>query len=192
MDSGTNKAALRRQALTRRALVSPDQRAAAAEHIAAEGLRLARARPGVRTAALYWPIRDEADTFPLIRALADAGFTTALPVVKGLGEPMAFRRWAPGDALVKAAYGLSEPDPGQPLVEPDIVFVPLAGFDRRGHRIGYGKGHYDVTLANLRAGRQTLVVGVAFSCQETPEIPNENHDQKLDFVITENDLIDFG
>jgi 5-formyltetrahydrofolate cyclo-ligase len=192
MDSETNKAALRKQALTRRALVSPEDRKAAAAHIAAEGLRLARARPGVKTAALYWPIRDEADTFPLIRALHDAGFTTALPVVEGAGEPMAFRRWAPGDRLVKASFGLSEPEPDQPLVKPDIVFAPLAGFDRRGHRIGYGKGHYDITLAALRKTRKTLVVGVSFSCQEVPEIPDEAHDQRLDFVITENDLIDFG
>jgi 5-formyltetrahydrofolate cyclo-ligase len=93
---------------------------------------------------------------------------------------------------MKASFGLSEPEDNQPLIDPDIVFAPLAGFDRRGHRIGYGKGHYDITLQSLRASRKTLVVGVAFSCQETPEIAEEAHDQKLDFVITENDLIDFG
>jgi 5-formyltetrahydrofolate cyclo-ligase len=192
MNVETDKAALRKQALTRRALVSGEERKAASAYMAGEGLRLARARPGVKTAALYWPIRDEADTFPLIRALADAGFTTALPAVQGAGEPMAFRRWAPGDRLMKAAYGLSEPEEEQALVQPDIVFAPLAGYDRRGYRIGYGKGHYDLTLESLRAGHKILVVGLAFSCQEVPEIPAEPHDQKLDFVITENDLIDFG
>lgn len=139
MNLETDKAALRKQALARRSLVSPEDRKAAAAHMAEEGLRLARARPGVKTAALYWPIRDEADTFPLIRALADAGFTTALPVLRGAGEPMAFRRWAPGDLLVKASFGLSEPEEGQPLVEPDIVFTPaslrLAGHPASGPRL---------------------------------------------------------
>ena len=192
MSLESTKTALRKQALTRRSLVSPDQRRSFAAHLAQEGLRVARARPGVRTVAAYWPIRDEADTFPLIRALADAGFVTALPVVVGSGRSLLFRRWSPGDTLVKAAYGLSEPEPEQASVEPDVLFTPLAAFDRRGHRIGYGQGHYDATLARLRRERQVLAVGVAFACQEIPQIPDETHDQTLDFVITEDAVLDFG
>ena len=162
-----------------------------AEHLALEGLRLARARPGVKCVSAYWPIRDEADTFPLLRALADAGFATALPVVRG-GQPLLFRAWSPGDSLVKASFGLSEPEPQQPAVEPDVLFVPLAAFDRRGHRIGYGYGHFDATLERLRESRPVLAVGVAFSCQEIPEVPDEDHDQRLDFVITDEELLEFG
>ena len=191
MAEDPSKIALRKQALRRRSLISPDQRKAFADHLAAEGLRLARARPGVKCVSAYWPIRDEADTFPLLRTLADAGFATALPVVRA-GQPLLFRAWSPGDALVQAAYGLSEPEAEKAAVEPDVLFVPLAAFDRRGHRIGYGQGHFDATLERLRETRLVLAVGVAFSCQEIPEVPDEDHDQKLDFVITEDELLAFG
>ncbi len=192
MSVESTKAAMRKQALERRKLVTSQERHAFAEHLAGEGVRLARARPGVKVVAAYWPLAEEADTFPLLRALADAGFTTALPVTVGAGRPMLFRRWAPGDTLVKASFGLSEPEPGQPVVEPEVLFIPLAAFDRRGHRIGYGKGHYDATLAQFRETRDVLAVGVAFGRQEIPDVPDEEHDQKLDFVITEDELIDFG
>ncbi len=191
MSGELSKAELRKQALARRALVTPEQRRTYAEHLAAEGLRLARARPGVKCVAAYWPLRDEADTFPLLRALSDAGFVTALPVVRA-GKALQFRRWAPGDSLVKATFGLSEPEPTQEVMEPDVMFVPLAAFDRRGHRIGFGHGHFDATLEKARGSRPILAVGVAFSCQEIPLVPDEEHDQLLDFVITEDELLEFG
>ena len=73
---------------------------------------------------------------------------------------------------------------------PDIVFAPLAAFDRRGHRIGFGAGYYDRTLASLRSMKPILAVGTAYSVQEVPAIPEEPHDQRLDLVITETEWID--
>ena len=75
---------------------------------------------------------------------------------------------------------------------PDIVFVPLAAFDRRGHRIGFGAGYYDRTLASLRSMKPILAVGTAYSVQEVPAIPEEPHDQRLDLVGGEHEQIGSG
>ena len=181
------KAELRRIALDRRAGISPDIRQAFAAGAAAEGLALAK-RHQSRIAAAYWPIRGEADPLPLLGGLAAAGMTTALPVVTGRGQPLIFRRWAPGDPLRDGPLGLQEPTPQAPRVKPDLVFVPLAAFDRAGHRIGYGAGFYDATLGAL-AEKQPLAIGLAFSVQEVARVPAEPHDHPLAFVITERETI---
>ena len=86
--------------------------------------------------------------------------------------------------------GLREPLADAEIVEPDLLFVPLACFDRRGHRIGYGAGHYDRTLGGLRARGPIHAVGVAYSVCEVEAVPDEPHDQRLDFILTESELID--
>ena len=95
----------------------------------------------------YMPIRDEPDTLPLLQALSDAGFATALPVTVERGRPLDF----PPLALRRAHASLGqmkipEPPPEAETVDPDLLFTPLAAFDRQGHRIGYGAGHYDRSL----------------------------------------------
>ncbi len=125
------------------------------------------------------------------RDLAGAGLATALPVVGGRGKPLLFRRWRPGDPLVDGPLGLREPAPGSARTEPDLLFVPLAAFDRAGHRIGYGAGYYDATLAAL-APKRPLAIGLAFSVQEVASIPAEPHDHPLAFVITERETIVCG
>jgi 5-formyltetrahydrofolate cyclo-ligase len=112
-----------------------------------------------------------------------------LPVVMGQGLPLLFRKWGPRDLLIEGPYGIMEPSSRLPEVLPDIVFVPLAAFDRRGHRIGYGAGYYDRTLQALRASKAILAIGVAFSVQEVEAIPEDRHDERLDYVITEKEFI---
>jgi 5-formyltetrahydrofolate cyclo-ligase len=182
------KADLRRAALERRTAVSDEVRQAFAARAAKEGLTLARQHVR-RIAAGYRSIRNEADPLPLIAELASAGLMTALPAVAGRGKPLAFRLWRPGDPLVGGPLGLKEPAASAPSVEPDLLFVPLAAFDRRGHRLGYGAGYYDATLAAL-AAKRPLAIGLAFSTQEVPSIPAEPHDHPLAFVITERETID--
>ena len=125
-------------------------------------------------------------------ALSSAGVTTAIPVTVGRGKRLVFRLWRPGDALQLGELKIPEPLPEAPEVEPDFLFVPLTCFDRRGHRIGFGAGHYDRTLEYLRARRPTFAVGVAFACAEVPEVPIGGHDQALDLIITERETIDCG
>jgi 5-formyltetrahydrofolate cyclo-ligase len=185
--SADAKADLRRTGLERRASVPQAVREAFASRAATEGLAQAK-RHESRIAAAYWPIRGEADPLPLLAALAAAGLPTALPVIAGRGKPLLFRCWNPGDPLVDGPLGLREPAPQLGTLEPDLLFVPLAAFDRAGHRIGYGAGYYDATLAAL-AAKRPLAIGLAFSVQEVVTVPAEPHDHPLAFVITERETI---
>ena len=185
------KAVLRRDALARRGTIEPAARAAFSRRLADEGLRLARLwRPQIVSA--FHPLRDEPDTLPLLTALAEDGFATALPAVVGRGSPLIFRLWRPGEPTRAGAMSIREPLEEAPVVDPDLLFVPLACFDRRGHRIGYGAGYYDRTLANLRAMKPVHAVGVAYGVCEVDAVPYETHDQSLDAVVTEQETILFS
>lgn len=184
----SSKAQLRAGALERRAAVSPDLRAAFSTRAADEGLRFARERRS-QVASAYWPIRGEADPLALLTGLARADVLTALPVLGGRGKALLFRQWRPGEPLIDRAPGLREPPPSAANVHPDLLFVPLAAFDRSGHRLGYGAGYYDATLAALEP-KSPLAIGLAFACQEVAFIPAEAHDHPLAFVITERETID--
>ncbi len=178
-----SKADLRRAALARRDALAGEVRAAAAERLAdlVEGLTL----PAGAIVSGYWPIRSELDPRPAMARLAARGHALALPVILPDGETMIFRRWRDGDALVSAGFGLSEPGPGAEEVEPQVMLVPLAAFDRRGERIGYGKGYYDRAIARLTAKGPRFEIGVAFATQEVARVPAEPHDRRLRLILTE-------
>jgi 5-formyltetrahydrofolate cyclo-ligase len=185
------KTALRREALARRGALEPAARAEFSRRLAEEGLRLARFwRPAIVSA--FHPLRDEPDTLPLLTALAAEGFATALPAVVGRGAPLAFRLWRPGEPTRGGAMSIREPLEAAPAVDPDLLFVPLACFDRRGHRIGYGAGFYDRSLAHLRAQKPIHAAGVAYGVCEIAAVPYETHDQSLDAVVTEQETILFS
>jgi 5-formyltetrahydrofolate cyclo-ligase len=184
----TTKALLRKAALARRAEIPADVREAFQARIAIEGVKIAR-QAVARTVAAYWPMRGEADAQALMIALDYHEFVAALPAMEAVGRPLVFRQWRARDPLVEGPFGTVEPSARAREVVPDILFVPLAAFDRRGHRIGYGAGCYDVTLEALRGVRQVIAIGVAFSVQEVPAIPEEAHDQRLDYILTENEFI---
>ena len=93
--------------------------------------------------------------------------------------------------MVEGPFGTMEPSRRAAEVRPDLLFVPLAAFDRRGTRLGYGGGYYDATLRELRAMKPVVAVGVGFSTQEVPCIPADLHDENLDLGLTERELIDF-
>lgn len=137
-------------------------------------------------------IRSEIDPMPLMLALRARGTRLALPVVVSRDKPLIMREWQPGVALVAASFGLSEPPADAPEVDPDIVLTPLSCFDRRGHRIGYGAGHYDRTIERLRAIKPVVAIGIAFSVQEIARVPETELDQPLDFILTENEVIACG
>jgi len=181
-----NKEALRTEGLALRDGLSPDFRTAASRAIMQRVLDLPElARPGVVSA--YWPIRSEVDARPLLDALDNRGVALALPRVN---HPfLSFHAWRPGDPLQPMGFGVSEPMDDAPAVLPDILLMPLARFDRALNRIGYGKGHYDRAIAGLTERKAILTIGLAFSVQETETIPIENHDRRLDLVVTEAEVI---
>jgi 5-formyltetrahydrofolate cyclo-ligase len=176
------KALLRKRAHAKREAILPAARAeasqAAAQHFF-DGISL---RPGEIVAA-YWPIRDELDCQPIMIKLMDAMQPVCLPLVLGPDEPLDLRLWEEGAPLYPSGFGTLAPSELAPLVEPDIVLMPLLGFDKRGTRLGYGGGYYDRTLAVMR--KTPRLIGLAFDCQEIDEIPREFHDVPLDAVVTE-------
>jgi 5-formyltetrahydrofolate cyclo-ligase len=127
---------------------------------------------------------DELDTGPLLGRLYRDGFRLCLPVMQGKARPLIFREWSPGDTLRTVQWGIQEPGPGKPALTPDILLVPLLAFDRTGHRLGYGGGYYDRTLAALHAAGPALAIGVAFDEQEVDAVPHLDYDQPLDGVLT--------
>lgn len=170
----TAKATLRAQALTARA--AGGDRDALDRHLIA-----ALAPHAGAVLAGYWPMRDEAD--PRAAMAAHDG-PVALPVVTGPARPLTFRLWQ-GGALERGPFGTSHPPESAPEVRPDVLIVPLAGFDDRGNRLGYGGGFYDRTLELLRKSGPVLAVGLAFEVQRLPAIPTEPTDQPLDLIVTE-------
>lgn len=130
----------------------------------------------------YMPMRTEIDPLP---SMAAHQGPVGVPVILGPGQPLKFREWTPGCAMQEGAFKAFIPVEGA-WVEPEVVIVPLVAFDARGFRLGYGGGFYDRTLEGLRAKRPTIAVGFAFDAQEMPEVPIEETDQKLDFIVTES------
>ncbi len=137
----------------------------------------------------YWPMKTELDVRPLMHSLFNKDITVCLPVVVVKTDPLLFRRWEPGAELVTGPYGTEQPDEKYETVLPDVLLLPLLAFDRQGGRLGYGGGFYDRTVADLRRKTNPVVVGVAFSDQEIPEVPLENTDEKLNFILTEKEII---
>ncbi len=181
------KPAIRKRILAKRDLVSAEWRAMASDDLARHALGAAASGPGGPVAG-YWPFRSEADPRPLMRRLGDYGRTLALPVIDH--PDVIFRRWIEGVDLVDAGFGTLGPDDSADEVRPAILLVPLAAFDRRGARIGWGQGHYDRVIARLLAdGQPMLAIGIAFSFQEVDDIPSEPHDRPLDLIATELGLI---
>ena len=121
----------------------------------------------------FSPLKTEINPLPLMRKLAAAGARLALPVVAGRGKPLIMRSYAFGQALNEGVWGIREPKDDAPEVDPDILIVPLAAFDRRGNRIGYGAGYYDMTINRLRAlqagrGRRHRLCGAGSSPRFRP------------------------
>jgi len=184
----TDREKLRRQAREIRHKAARQAGDLVARAIRARALRLIRELPGEIISG-YVPVKGEADVMPLMRALARAGRTLALPVVERPAAPLIFRRWEPGDELIAGAHGIPVPPESAPELQPDILLVPLLAFDRAGHRLGYGGGYYDRTLSALRARKPVTAIGIAHAEQEIPRIPALPTDARLDWIITGRETI---
>ncbi|MBY6202275.1 5-formyltetrahydrofolate cyclo-ligase [Maritalea mobilis] len=141
-----------------------------------------------RTVSGYMPIRTEIDPLPAMATLHEAGARVCVPVIAGKGKPLDFRAWTPGCALVEGPFGAMVPDTGDWLV-PDLLIVPLVGFDAALNRLGYGGGFYDRTLSRLRTAGPVRAIGFAYAAQELPDLPVEPTDQPLDAIVTERGVI---
>jgi 5-formyltetrahydrofolate cyclo-ligase len=184
------KSDLRRAALARRDALPAEERAAAVQAVTARPFPIPA--PAGAIVSGYSAMKSEFNPVPLMRRLADAGAQLALPVVAGRGKPLIMRVWSFGAPLAAGVWGIREPPPEAPEVLPDILLVPLAAFDRSGHRIGYGAGYYDMTINRLRALKDVTAIGLAFAAQEIDAVPHTARDARLDLVLTEREVIRCG
>ena len=182
------KASLRREAAARRDGLPAADRKAAAEAIAAWKFPLLVSASVIVSG--FMPLKSEINPLPLMQKLAEQGARLALPRIVGRGRPLSMRAWQFGGPLDRGQWGIREPKPDAPEVDPDVLLVPLLAFDRAGYRIGYGAGYYDMTIARLRSLKTVTTIGIAFAAQEVPEIPKTARDERLDLVLTERETID--
>lgn len=169
------KAALRAEMAGRRAMLDPALGAKLAALVLAANI----IPPGANIAG-YWPMAHEIDILPLLETLAARGQALCLPETTAPGAPLLFRAWAPGAKMLRGRYNSWHPE--GPALEPDFLLIPLLAFDRHGHRLGYGGGYYDRTLALLP---HAFRLGCAFAAQEIAEVPRTHTDLPLHAIATE-------
>ncbi|RPE72060.1 5-formyltetrahydrofolate cyclo-ligase [Pacificibacter maritimus] len=134
----------------------------------------------------YMPIRSEINPLPCMQNLTEHG-PVAVPVVEANAAPLRFDLWTSQTEMVEGAFGAAVPKHSSP-VTPDVVIVPLVAFNRAGHRLGYGGGFYDRTLAKLRKSQDVFAVGFAYAGQEMSDFPVSHFDAPLDAIVTETEV----
>jgi 5,10-methenyltetrahydrofolate synthetase len=135
---------------------------------------------------MYWPYRNEVDVRPFADFVLAQGGSAALPVVVAKKHPLEFHAWKPGDAMVEGAYGILRPAQDA-RVEPDVLIVPLVGFDSACYRLGYGGGFYDRTLS--AAAKKPITIAVSFELARLESTRPQSHDMPMDFVVTETNVL---
>src|SRR5262249_53087193 len=145
---------------------------------------LCRSFPGLGAAmlAFCWPIRGEYDARRLAEKLRERGAVTALPVIVEPRQPLVFREWHPGVSLASGPLGIPYPV-GSDLVTPTVALLPMIGWDKAGHRLGYGGGYFDRTLASLTP--KPVVIGVSYELAKIETIRPQSWDVPMDWVVTE-------
>ena len=184
-ESPLDKVELRKTSLERRVEAHATAGPLAGDLLAGQFLEAIEMAAGEAIAG-YWPMRQEQDPVPLMKRLFAAGQAVALPVIEKPEKTLSFRAWEPGLVLEEADFGTSQPPPEAATLNPRILLVPLLAFDERGFRLGYGGGYYDRTIAALRQTGELLAVGIAYDAQQIERVPEEEFDQRLDWVVTEN------
>lgn len=135
----------------------------------------------------YWPMKAELDVLLILRELLGKGHTCALPHVTGEGSPLLFRQWDEKTTMATAKFGMTEPV-GSATLLPDVLLVPLLAFDTRCHRLGYGAGFYDRTIARLKKQKPVRAIGIAYDMQFYASLPAEENDVRMDMIITDKDI----
>lgn len=185
------KAALRLERLALRDAMTPEARIEASLSMLDQAGDTIEFDPG-QVISGFWPIRSEVDIRPLMARLRERGARLCLPAIIDK-QTIVFRELVPGAPIIETGFGTTGPAEDAPVLDPDIMLVPLSAFDRAGHRIGYGAGYYDRAIERLRLkGHKPRLIGIAFDCQEVASVPAEPHDVALDALLTESGLRIFG
>jgi len=134
----------------------------------------------------YYPSNYEIDDLEILEFLDKKNYNISLPVIKKNNQ-MDFFKWSNKDPLKINRYGIPEPTSSKKLY-PDILFIPLVGFDNNLNRLGYGGGFYDRYINKIEKIKKVVKIGFAFSYQKLKKIPTEMYDKKLDLIITEKKI----
>ena len=186
-DAKEAKASLRQAALARRDAMPEDARIEASLTVADRCADLLPITPGMVVSG-FLPIRSEIDIRPLMMLLADRGARLCVPAI--VDGRLQFRHLVRGAPLEPQGFGTYAPGAEAAVLDPELMLVPLAVFDRQGGRIGYGRGYYDSAIAALTdKGAPPTLAGVAFAVQEAETVPMEPHDIRLPMIVTERETI---
>ena len=148
----------------------------------------------IETASLYSPINNEISPNEFINYLEKKNVILSLPAMDTKTDTMFFKEWKPGDELIKGPFGTMEPPKTQKSILPQILVVPMLSFSKELYRLGYGGGYYDKSITILKKHFKKerkffITIGLAYSIQEEKKIPKEKHDMKLDYIITEKEVL---
>ena len=135
----------------------------------------------------YYPSNYEIDDLEILDLLERKNFKISLPVIRKNNQ-MDFFKWSNNDPLKINKFGIPEPISSKKF-HPDILLVPLVGYDNDLNRLGYGGGFYDRYIEKIEKIKKVIKIGLAFSCQKIKNMPLSKYDKKLDFIITEKEIL---
>ena len=187
-DIREQKTQLRSAMLKRRQAMSTVRQDEAARAVSRFADTLIAVAPTPAIFSSYRALKSELPTLYLEQELISRGASIALPVTMQGAAPLIFRLWQRDDLLETRKWGILEPAENAPVVQPDVILLPLLAFDKAGMRLGYGGGFYDRTLHMLRRDRPIVAVGLAYVEQEVDAVPYDNYDQHLDYILSPDGL----
>ena len=138
--------------------------------------------------AFYYPINYELNILSAILRFQMKKIKTCLPVIEK-NNNMSFKEWKIQEPFTVNRFGILEPNNKNKKIKPQMILVPLVAFDNNKNRLGYGKGFYDNFLSKVSKIKNVTSIGIAFSFQRANKIPEDKHDKKMDFILTEKSIV---
>ena len=135
----------------------------------------------------YYPYNNELDCSEILKKFENKKYIITLPRIENNFQ-MNFFEWTSKDPLIINKYGIPEPISYTPKY-PDVILVPLLAFDKNLNRVGYGGGFYDRYIQKIKKKKKFLLIGLAYSFQRVKRVPTNEHDMKLDFIVTEKNVV---
>ena len=143
--------------------------------------------PNLKNIGGYYPYNYEIDDLEILDLLEKKKFNISLPIINKNNQ-MNFFKWSNNYPLKINKFGIPEPESSR-IFYPDILLVPLVGYDDNLNRLGYGGGFYDRYIEKIEKIKKVIKIGIAFSFQKIKSVPTNHHDKKLDFIITEKEIL---
>ena len=148
-----------------------------------ELIKVIRYQKNIKIVGGYFPFNKEIDDLKILQTLEKKKYLITLPKIKKNNQ-MDFFEWSFTQPLIINKYGIPEPISNN-IRYPDLLLVPMVAYDKKFNRIGYGGGYYDRFLKKLSKRKKIITIGLAYSFQKVINIPINDYDIKLDYIITD-------